>query len=336
MMSAGRGSSKYPNPISLSTRGTVMARSRLRENAFAVGRVIRRPKFPSSLPGGGGGGGGRQVCRPFAQAVGWLAVALSCQVATTTPAAAEWFDCVIDPAVVVKVGSQVPGLLESVHINRGDRVSAGQVIAQLAASVESATVALLSEQAVSTSEIEAQQARLDLALKKLERTEELAKRNISSKNDLEQAVAEMEVVKREVAIAEMRKRAAELELSRARTVLEQKTIRSPISGVVIERSLSKGEYLDQDGNLATIAQLDPLFVEAFLPVSQFGSIRAGMPATVQPNEPIQGTHEGIVKVVDQVFDAASSTFGVRVELGNADQALPAGHRCKVTFAGLTD
>jgi len=252
------------------------------------------------------------------------------------PASAEWFDCVIDPAVVVKVGSQVPGLLDSVLISRGDRITAGQVIATLASNVESATVALMTEQADSSSEIEAQRARLDLAEKKLARTRELVKRNISAKGDLEEAVAETEVVKRELAIAQMRKRAAELELNRAQTVLEQKTIRSPISGVVIERSLSKGEYLDQDGQLATIAQLDPLFVETFLPVSQFGSVKLGMPATVQPNEPIEGTYEGVVKVVDQVFDAASSTFGVRVELANAGHRLPAGHRCKVTFAGAGD
>jgi RND family efflux transporter MFP subunit len=277
---------------------------------------------------------GRRLTPP--KTARWLAAALSCHLAATAPAAAEGFDCVIDPAVVVKVGSQVPGLLENVLINRGDRVSAGQVIAELASDVESATVALMSEQAASTSEIEAQQARFDLAMKKLARIEELANRNISSRNDLEQAVAEMEVVKRELAIAEMRKRAAGLELGRAKTILEQKTIRSPISGVVIERSLSKGEYLDQDGRLATIAQLDPLFVEAFLPVSLFGSIEVGMAATVQPNEPIAGTYDGLVKVVDQVFDAASSTFGVRVELANPGHALPAGHRCKVSFAGVTD
>lgn len=272
----------------------------------------------------------------FAGAGSGLIIGLSCQMGMTAPASAEWFDCVIDPAVVVKVGSQVPGLLESVLINRGDRVSGGQVIARLASDVESATVKLMSEQARSNSEIEAQRARFDLAMKKLARSEELVKRNISSKSDLEEAVAEMEVVKRELAIAEMRKRSAGLELNRAKTILEQKTIRSPISGVVIEQSLSKGEYLDQDGHLATIAQMDPLYVEAFLPVSYFGNVKIGMSAIVQPNEPIKGKYEGIVKVVDQVFDAASSTFGMRVELSNLNQMLPAGHRCKVSLAGVTD
>lgn len=265
-----------------------------------------------------------------------LAAGLIFGISAAASAAAESFDCVIDPAIVVKVGSQVPGLLDSVTINRGDRVTAGEAIATLSSKVESATVALMTVQAGSTSEIEAQKARLELAQNKLSRVEELVRRNISAKSDLDAAIAEAEVVKRELALAEMRKRAAELELTRAQAVLEQKTIRSPVTGVVIQRSLSKGEYLNQDGQLATIAQLDPLFVESFLPVSKFGSIKVGMPAIVKPNEPITGTYEGTVKVVDSVFDAASSTFGVRVELSNTGQELPAGHRCRVSFDGTTD
>ncbi|TIU43225.1 MAG: efflux RND transporter periplasmic adaptor subunit, partial [Mesorhizobium sp.] len=77
---------------------------------------------------------------------------------------------------------------------------------------------------------------------------------------MEEAVAQMEVSKRELALAETRKRILELELARAKTVLGQKVIVSPIDGIVMERKLYAGEYLDQDGQLATIAQLDPLSV----------------------------------------------------------------------------
>ena len=57
----------------------------------------------------------------------------------------------------------------------------------------------------------------------------------------------MEISKRELALAETRKRILELELARARTVLGQKVILSPIDGIVMERKLYAGEYLDQDG-----------------------------------------------------------------------------------------
>ena len=269
-----------------------------------------------------------------------VGLCLLCQLALVAPAAAaaeeEGFDCVIEPAVMVRVGGQVSGLLEIVLVNRGDRVTQGQVIARLSSQVEEATVALLSEQAASTSEIEAQKARSQLAVNRAGRTRILVERNVQSRDKLEEAVAEMEVVKRELAIAEMRLRIAALELNRARKILELKIIRSPIDGVVVERSLFKGEFLDQDGKVATIAQLDPLHVETFLPVSYFGKVHQGMSAKVSPNEPIRGTYSGIVSVIDQVFDAASGTFGVRVELRNPGHQLPAGHRCRITFDGLSN
>jgi hypothetical protein len=39
----------------------------------------------------------------------------------------------------------------------------------------------------------------------------------------------------------------------------------------------------------------------------------------------------VVTVVDRVVDAASSTFGVRLELANPDYRLPAGLKCRVRF-----
>lgn len=77
---------------------------------------------------------------------------------------------------------------------------------------------------------------------------------------------------------------------RARKVLGRRSILSPIAGIVMERLLFNGEYLAQDGKLATIAQLDPLHVEAFLPVKFYSEVRLGMQvqstrrATMQRNE----------------------------------------------------
>jgi len=262
----------------------------------------------------------------------WIGAVLGMQ----SVAVAQSFDCIIDPAVVVRVGSQVPGLLEEVLINRGDFVRQGEQIASLASGVEQTTVELMTQQAESQAEIEAQRARYELVLSRLNRTHELVEAKVVPQDKLEEAVAEMEVVKRELAIAEMRSRIAGLELTRARKVLEQRSIRSPITGVVVERLLFDGEFLAQDGKLATIAQLDPLYVEAFLPVEYYSEIYLGMQARVMPNAPIAGTFQGKVTVIDRVFDAASGTFGLRVELPNPDGVLPAGHRCQVALEGLAD
>ena len=57
----------------------------------------------------------------------------------------------------------------------------------------------------------------------------------------------------------------------------------------------------------------------------------GSAALVVPEKPVGGQHVGKVIVVDRVLDAASNTFGVRIELPNSALALPAGLRCKVRF-----
>ena len=51
-------------------------------------------------------------------------------------------------------------------------------------------------------------------------------------------------------------------------------------------------------------------------------------------EGLGGAYEAQVKVIDSVFDTASGTFGVRLELPNATAKLPAGIRCKVDFPAL--
>lgn len=249
---------------------------------------------------------------------------------------AATFDCVIEPSVVVELGGPLPGLLETVLVNRGDRIVRNQVIAILNSKVEKATVKLLTEQASNSAEVDAQKVRNEHSISRAKRTSQLAASNVASKEKLEEVEAQMKVVERELALAEMRHRVTQLELERAQTTLDQRTIRSPIDGIVVKRNLFGGEYLDQNGKVATIAQLDPLNVETYLPVAFFRRVKIGMEVEVTPDRPFEGSYVGTVSVVDQVFDAASSTFGVRINLPNSDLKLPAGQRCKAKFLQLTD
>ncbi len=126
-------------------------------------------------------------------------------------------------------------------------------------------------------------------------------------------------------------RLADLELRRSTAEIARRTIKSPIPGVVTERSLSTGEFAKQDPILK-IAQLDPLRVEAFAPVSMLGAIAVGDEAQVIPQEPVKGSYAATVTVVDKVIDAASGTFGVRLALPNPDYQLSAGLKCTLHFA----
>jgi multidrug efflux pump subunit AcrA (membrane-fusion protein) len=126
------------------------------------------------------------------------------------------------------------------------------------------------------------------------------------------------------------KRLAELEFRRAAEVINRMTVRSPIDGVVVERYLSPGEYIENQA-IVKLAQIDPLNVEVIIPVALFASIKVGMRAKVIPEAPVGGQYTAEVKIVDRVIDAASGTFGVRLELPNPNYRLPAGLKCRVIF-----
>jgi RND family efflux transporter MFP subunit len=263
-----------------------------------------------------------------------LAGAMALAAATAGASGAEQtFDCVIDPAESVKLGSPVVGILSEVVVKRGDTVTRGQIVARLESSVDAAAVNVSRFKAESTARITAQQARLALAQAKLALVSELVQRKIEAmaSNKFEEARAEVRVAEQELVREEQDRKLNELELARAVAVLEERTIRSTVDGIVTEKKLSAGEFINQEGYIAMLARLDPLHVEVFLPVSTFKQISIGMQGTVQPAPPIGGSYAATVTVVDRVFDPSSATFGVRLTLPNPDNRLPGGQRCKVTF-----
>lgn len=243
--------------------------------------------------------------------------------------AAQSVDCVIVPAVTVRLGAPVSGLVEHVLVDQGDIVTPGQVVATLRSEVERTSLEVLALQAESDAEIEAQSSRLDLAIKRLDRIRTLVEQSLTPREELDTAEAETEVIKRELAIAEMRKQVARLEHARAQQLLDQRQILSPIAGVVVNRALFDGEFLPQDGYVVIIAQIDPLKVEAYLPVALYGNVSTGNVLTVRPGPPVDGAFEATIDVVERVFDAASGTFGIRLHLENSGLSIPAGHRCEL-------
>lgn len=241
------------------------------------------------------------------------------------------YDCVIDPSEMLRIGSPVTGILSEVTVARGDMVKAGQPLAQLESGVEAATLALSRTKAENRSEIDAATARVDYAVSRLARSKELLDRKLVPQERYEEITADLEVARQALASRQLDQRLAELEAARAQVDLDRRTIRSPIDGVVTERKLGPGEFVNQDGYIFSVARLDPLYVEVFLPVALSTQVRLGMTGTVRPDAPIGGVYSATVAVVDRVFDPASNTFGVRLKLSNPDNRLPGGQRCKVSF-----
>ena len=240
------------------------------------------------------------------------------------------FDCVIDPSLSLKLGSPVPSILDKVEVERGDIVKQGQVIARLQSSVEQAVVALNEAKAESMADIEAKKATVELKRSILARKLSVPK-SVALVQDVEIAQADYNVALQDLAQAIVNHHLLQLDLAKSKAELEQRLIRSPIDGVIDKRSLGPGEYVHQEASIVTVARVDPLYVETFLPIAYYGRIKVGETANVRPNDPVGGDRKAVVAVVDQVFDAASGTFGVRLELPNPDRIVPAGLRCRITF-----
>lgn len=247
-----------------------------------------------------------------------------------TAAAAQSFDCVIDPSEVVKLGSPITGVLAEVLVKRGDNVARGQPIAVLESTIEASTVRLNRFRAESTARIDAQEERLKLARSRVERTG-LPRGLVVTQDKYEELRAEARVAEQELLREQQERQLAQLELERSQATLDQRTIRTTIDGIVTEKKLSAGEFVNQEGYIVTLARLDPLHVEVYLPVAYYKKIRVGMEGSVHPAPPIENAYAAAVSVVDRVFDPASGTFGVRLTLPNPGNVLPGGQRCKVTF-----
>lgn len=213
-------------------------------------------------------------------------------------------ECLVEPHLVTSLGSPVEGTLSEVLVDRGAFVTKGQVVARLNSTVEAATVNLKSAQE-------------EFGKRKVERNEELYKKQLISANEKDEL--------------ETQTRIAGLELKQQQEVLAQRTIRSPLNGVVVERFLGAGERVGNE-KILKIAQIDPLNVEVIAPVELFGLIRPGMAGDVR-FQTVTGVHKARVVVVDRVIDAASGTFGVRLELPNPGNRIPAGIKCRVRFSG---
>lgn len=254
---------------------------------------------------------------------------LALLVVTSPAAAQDAHDCVIQPNLIARLGSPIGGILDVVLVERGDFVKAGDPVARLRSDVEDADLAIATEQANSDSDIKAQEARLRLAQTRRDRLATLVERKISAQDELDEAESALEVIRRELAMAETRQRMAALEERRAQAVLDQRTIRSTITGVVVDRGLTAGEYVSSDTPIVTVAQLDPLSVEAFLPVELSAGLEVGAAVEVLPDAPIGGVFPGELVLVDRVFDTASRTFAVRARIENPDLAIPAGHLCRL-------
>jgi RND family efflux transporter MFP subunit len=239
-------------------------------------------------------------------------------------------DCVFEPHEVVEISSPVKGILEMVNVERGDIVKKGQIIAKLKSGIEEANVKLMKASADMDVDINARKAEYDLKKRFYERLDVMYKKKTISFNEYDDAKTLRDIAEFEYQKAIEMQRLSYLELAHAEAVLRQRYLKATVNGVVVERMKSPGEYVEAQP-VIKLAQVDPLNVEVIAPISFLGKVFVGMEVEVKAEYPVNTTFIAKVVVVDSVIHASSGTFGIRLNLPNADHEISAGLRCKVNF-----
>ncbi|WP_172838721.1 efflux RND transporter periplasmic adaptor subunit [Solemya velesiana gill symbiont] len=239
-------------------------------------------------------------------------------------------DCLIEPHVVVEVSTRETGIIEALSVNRGGIVKKGDPLLLLESGHEKLAVKLAKARATSYANVESKKAALEYLKRQQKRVVNLYKKKATSFTEKDKADTDVMLAEMELREAREGLQMAKIEQERAEHALARRTIPSPISGIVDKVLLDPGESVE-DRPIMVLAQVDPLNVEVVLPLRLFGAVTVGKAAEIMPLVPGSRKHRTQVKIVDKVIDAASGTFGVRLELPNPDYEVPGGVRCEISF-----
>ena len=253
-------------------------------------------------------------------------------------AADPGYECLLEPWQVVEIRTPVDGVIASIGAQRGDSVRRGQLLVELQSAAERTAVESARYRSKMQGAVATAQNRIDYASRKLDRLNDLRKDNFASAQSRDEADAEKRLAESELQSATEARELARIELQRAQEQLALRTVSAPFAGVVVERLLNPGDLAEAGSGrrpVLKLAQIDPMRVDLALPASLFGQVRPGARASVSASVG-GGRFAAIVRHVDKVIDAASSTFVARLELPNPQGLVPGGSRCSATIDGLAN
>jgi HlyD family secretion protein len=240
--------------------------------------------------------------------------------------------------VTVQVGSQVSGRLAEIFVDFNSKVKKGQVIAKidpvlLKAAVEQARA----NYTAAKGNLEKSKAQAVDAERQYERAKALAERQLIATADRDTAESTAAAARAQVAASEGSVAQANASLHQAEANLEYATIKSPIDGVVISRSVDVGQTVAaslQAPTLFTIAEdLAKMQVDTSVAEADVGKLRPEMNATflvdAYPQERFRGKVRQIRNAPQTVQNVV--TYDAVIDVENPDLKLKPGMTANVTF-----
>jgi RND family efflux transporter MFP subunit len=234
----------------------------------------------------------------------------------------------------------------------GDRVTAGQVLAEIDApeldqqirQAESAIDQAQAAQEQAQANLEQGQANRELARLTAERTKTLTERGISPKQESDQALAQLSaqdanVQALEKAIQAQRSTvaAARANLARLQQLQAYRLVKAPFDGVITLRNVDVGALVTTGSTLLyRIAQTGALRTYVNVPQGSVNSVRVGQSATLTVSQLPGRTFHGRVSRMANALDPSSRTMLVEIDVPNSDRALFPGTYAEVELDGTRE
>jgi RND family efflux transporter MFP subunit len=200
----------------------------------------------------------------------------------------------------VPVGAETGGLTAvGLFVDEGSYVRQGQPLVQMN---DVLLRAQLRQQQASVQTAEANVARDDAALS---RSQQLKEKGFLSQASLDTALANQRASAANLA-------SARASLSETQTRLNQATIRAPVSGLIISRSVTKGQIISAGTELFRMVRDGRLELDAQVPETELALVRPGQSATISSDQ--VGQTSGRVRIVTPEVNATSRLGVARISL----------------------
>lgn len=231
----------------------------------------------------------------------------------------------LNPVSLISVGTQISGIVRKLYVDFNDRVEKDQVLLELDSALSSAAIVQ------SSSSVRNNQANVELATANEKRIRELYNQEYVSKQELDTAVQVLKSAKAQLDSARGL-------LTRDQTNLNFTIIRSPVSGIVVNRVVEVGQTVAasfQTPTLIQIAQdLAKMQIDTSFAEADIGKIKEGQQVKFNVDAFPNRDFAGVVKQVRLNSTNTSNvvTYNVVVSVDNSDLTLLPGMTAYVNIA----
>lgn len=243
----------------------------------------------------------------------------------------------LEPKSYVDVGTQVSGQIKKIHVDIGDAVDAGQLLAEIDPRIYQSQVDSGEARIKTLSARLAQQdAQLLLARRQHARNAQLVKSDAVSRDAYEQSEAALRVAEASLKSLQAEISEAQSSLEGDKTNLAYTRIDAPMTGTVVDIPLREGQTVNASQSaptILTIADLGVMTVRAQVAEADIMRISEGMPAYFTTMGQMDRRWEGRVRQVLPTPEVVSDVvlYHVLVDAENKDNALMSGMSTQVFF-----